>query len=268
MDTRIPRRLTVTGVLPAILLLILPLIALAGCGENPSGEENLTQVAETATAFLNACGNLEGEEAGSLMSRDYVDENQVPDPLTGDDLVAVLGYVKSYRMAPAEDISVEGDRAVIAVTMEISGKGETEESLILKVEDGEWKVNAFTAMEWSSRQAPGGAELTEVEQALQDFLIACIDGDTQYIFEHLSQDYLDKHHLEEPWTAADFSGVFGTARSYDFDPNEIELEDDSAEVDVTVEFGSRGNLESETSCVFLVRKQGEWRIDAFPFFIY
>ncbi len=71
-----------------------------------------------------------------------------------------------------------------------------------------------------------------------------------------------------PWNSAEFSGIFGTARSFDFDAEEIEIVDDRVDTDVTVEFGTRGNLQSETTRVGLVLEGGDWLIDTFPFFIY
>jgi hypothetical protein len=202
------------------------------------------------------------------MSPDYLESNQVPDPITRQDLVAALGNVNSYRLVPESGVRLEGDRAVVSVTMDIQGKGEREETLVLLRLDGAWMVGGFTAMDWSSKPLLPADEQVEVEKALRDFLTACIDQKTDYIFKHLSQDYLDKHRLTKPWTASEFSSIFGTARSYDFDVEQIAIDDGKAAVDVTIEFGTRGNLESETSQVRLVKKSGQWLIDAFPFFIY
>lgn len=251
-----------------VLLVVLAAITAYGCGGEPPQEDQLTRVTEAATAFLDACGNLQVEGMRSYFTQDYLQANQVPDPITQDDLTAALGYLNSYRLVPDRDIAVEGERAVVSVTMDISGKGEMEETMVLVEEDGQWKVENFTAMDWSTRPAAQEGERVEVEEALNEFLIACIDHDTAYIFEHLSEEYKDKHRLDEPWTTAEFSGIFGTARSYDFDPEDMEVENGAAEVDVTIEFGTRGNLESETSRVRLVQEGGGWVVDAFPFFIY
>jgi hypothetical protein len=252
---------------PACLLLLAAFL-FAGCGGGPTPQEKTSEVVETATAFLNACGDRQVEEVRSYLSQDYLESNQVPDPITGDDLVAALGYVNSYRMVPEEDISVEGDRAVVSVTLDIQGKGEREETLILRRQDGGWKVDGFTAVDWTSEPVPQGDERVRVEQALRDFVTACIDQRTDYIFEHLGKAYREKYRLEKPWTSAEFSGIFGTARSYDFNPAEIDLKDGAAEVDLTIEFGTRGNLESETARARLVRDGRDWLVDIFPFFIY
>jgi hypothetical protein len=252
----------------AVLAFMLIISLLAGCGGDSTPQDGVDAATDTAIAFLNALGDQDVAVLRSLMTQEYLDTNGVPDPITSEQLVAALGYVSSYRFIPEEDIAVEADRAVVTVDIEVAGKDVREETLVLSLEDGEWKVDAFTAMDWSQKPVVQDTEQVQVEQALRDFLIACVDGDTAYIFEHLSPDYKERHHLEEPWTAAEFSGVFGMARSFDFEPEEIDIEDDIAEVDVTVEFGSRGNLESETSRVALVREGRDWLVDVFPFFIY
>ncbi|WP_458012149.1 hypothetical protein [Candidatus Solincola sp.] len=265
----------VTGlaaVLAATLVVVLAVLTLSGCGKGrESREEKLSRVTEAATAFLNALGDQRVEVLREMMTAEYLEGNRVPDPVTSKDLVAALGYLASYRFSPDRDVILADDRATVTVVLEITGKGEKEETLALKLEGDAWKVDAFTALDWSRRPPPVDGEegeRAEVEQALRDFLIACLDGRTEYIFEHLSRAYKEKHRLEKPWTAAEFSGIFGTARSYDFDPRDIQLRENAAEVDVTIEFGTRSNLESETSRVRLVKEKGEWLIDSFPFFIY
>ena len=247
---------------------LLAIVSFSGCGDGAPPEDEPDAATAAATAFLNALGNQDAEAVRGLMSQEYLDANNVPEPLTRAELVAVMGNLNSYRFIPDEDVTIEGERAAITVDLDITGKGEMEETLILSWENGEWKVADFTAMDWSQQPVVEDEENVEVEQALRNFLIACIDGRTDYIFENLSTDYKEKHRLEEPWTSAEFSGIFGTARSYDFDANEIDMEDDYALADVTVEFGTRGNLESETARVGLVKEGSAWLIDVFPFFIY
>gem|GEM_PF-1081162 len=260
------------GVLATVIMIVACSFAPCGCGkEKESREERLSRITEAATAFLNALGDQQVESLREMMTEEYLEGNQVPNPITRNDLVAALGYLASYRFSPDNDVTLADDRATVTVVLEITGRGEREETLALKLEGGEWKVDAFTALDWSRKPTGSGGEKeerAEVEQALRDFLIACLDGKTDYIFQHLSPAYREKHRLEKPWTAAEFSGVFGTARSYDFNPGEIELDEGSAQVDVTIEFGTRGNLESETSRVRLVKEKGSWLIDTFPFFIY
>lgn len=262
----------IVAILITILAVMMTCLLPQGCGEDKENrEEKLSRVTEAATAFLNALGDQEVEGLRGMMTEEYLEGSGVPNPITTDELLAALGYLVSYRFSPDQDVTLTNDRATVTVWMEISGRQESEETLVLKLEDGDWKVDAFTALDWSKRPRPSEKEeevRVQVEQALRDFLIACLDGRTDYIFEHLSPEYREKHRLEKPWTAAEFSGVFGTARSYDFDPREIDLEEDRAQVDVTIEFGTRGNLESETSRVRLVKKGESWLIDAFPFFIY
>lgn len=259
-------------ILGAMLPVMLAILLLQGCGEGKENQvERFSRVTEVATAFLNALGDRQVKDLRGMMTEEYLEGSGVPDPITADDLLAALGYLVSYRFSPDRDVTLTNDRATITVWVKISGREESEETLALKLVGGDWKVDAFTALDWSKRPRPSDEEeevRVQVEQALRDFLIACLDGRTDYIFEHLSPEYRERHRLEKPWTAAEFSGVFGTARSYDFDPREIDLEEDRAQVDVTIEFGTRGNLESETSRVRLVKKGENWLIDAFPFFIY
>ncbi|MGQ9476726.1 MAG: hypothetical protein ACUVRX_11840 [Actinomycetota bacterium] len=255
-----------------MLPVMLAILLLQGCGEGKENHDGgFSRVTEVATAFLNALGDRQVESLRGMMTEEYLEGSGVPDPITADDLLAALGYLVSYRFSPDRDVNLTNDRATVTVWVKISGREESEETLALRLVGGDWKVDAFTALDWSKRPRPSHEEeevRVQVEQALRDFLIACLDGRTDYIFEHLSPEYRKKHRLEKPWTAAEFTGVFGTARSYDFDPREIDLEGERAQVDVTIEFGTRGNLESETSRVRLVKKGGNWLIDAFPFFIY
>ncbi|NPV60214.1 MAG: hypothetical protein HPY75_11220 [Actinobacteria bacterium] len=250
------------------MLLALTLPSLSGCGGEEQEASQSEAASKAAIAFLDALGNQDVGNLRSMFTRGYLEENDVPDPIGVDHLTAALGYVLSYRFSPDQDLVLEGDRSVVHMELEVTGRGTREETLVLSREDGEWKVSSFTALDWSKKPAGKPEARTEVEQALRDFLIACVDGRTDYIFEHLSDDYRQKHRLEKPWTSTEFSGVFGTARSYDFDPGEIKVENDAAEVDVTIEFGTRGNLESETSRVRLVKKGKTWLVDVFPFFIY
>ncbi len=260
----------VTAALAVSLLCITLLAAFlcGGCGGGQTQTENVSAVVDTATSFLDACGNLETGEVRSFLSPQYLESNQVPDPMTREELVAALGNINSYRLVPDADISVEGDRAVVAITMDIQGKGEGGETIVLHRQNGEWLVDGFTAMDWTSKPLTPGSEQVKVEEALRDFVTACIDLDTNYIFKNLSDAYLKKYRLEKPWTSAEFSGIFGAARSYNFNAEKIVIDDNTAEVDVTIEFGSRGNLESETAQVRLVKEGSKWLVDAFPFFIY
>ncbi len=257
---------TIAACVALALLLALP--STAGCGEGAAPGDGPAAATGAATAFLDALGNRDLEALRSRMSAAYLESNGVPDPITRERLDAAIGSVSSYRFVPEEDVTTEEDRAVITVDLEIAGKGLREETLIMSLEDGEWKVDAFTAMDWSKQPVVVDRERVEAEESLRDFLVACIDGDTRYIFENLTPDYKEKHRLERPWSAAEFSGVFGTARSFDFDADAMDIEDGAAEADVTVEFGSRGNLEPETSRVVLVREGSTWLVDVFPFFIY
>ncbi|OFW55387.1 MAG: hypothetical protein A2Y75_09705 [Candidatus Solincola sediminis] len=243
-------------------------ILLAGCGGDASDQPGSQAIIESARGFLDACGESELDEVRSFFTQDYLEANGVPDPINKEDLLAAMGTLASYQFDPVTDVSVQGSRAIVTVSLDIADKGEKTETMILKPENGTWKIESFTAMDWSSKPPvtqPSGD--VEAEEAIRDFVIACIDGETGYIFTHLSSDYKKKHHLEKAWTTAEFSGIFGTARSYNFNPQEIDLSGNRAGVDVSIEFGTRGNLESETARVEVVR-EGKWLIDIFPFFIY
>jgi hypothetical protein len=264
-------RKTILAATSAVFLSCIILIApflFSGCGGGITQAESISAVQNRTTSFLDACGNLETDDVRSFLSTQYLESNQVPDPITREELVAALGNVNSYRLVPNSDISVEGDQAVVSVTMDIQGKGEGGQTIVLSRQDGEWMVDGFTAMDWTSKPFIPASEQVEVEQALRDFITACIDKDTSYIFKHLSDAYLKKHKLEKAWTSTEFSGIFGTARSYDFDAENIVINNGTAKTDVTIEFGSRGNLEPETAQVVLVKSGSKWLVDGFPFFIY
>jgi hypothetical protein len=247
-----------------MVLMIGPL-AVAGCGSSATQDPSQA-VVDSASGFLDACGNREFDNIRSSFTQGYIETNQVPDPIGEKDLLAAMGDLSSYRLDP-NDVSLQGDMAIVTVTVEIVGKGKKSETIILRPEAGAWKVDSFTAMDWTSKPASTASGDVEVEQALRDFVIACIDGKTDYIFDNLSAEYKKNYHLGQPWTSAQFSGIFGTARSYNFNPADIVVEAGVASVDVTIEFGTRGNLQSETSRVELV-KEGKWVINDFPFFIY
>ncbi len=261
------RSLQTIAVLACIALLTGGL-SLGGCGNAGDVQLGSQAVVESATGFLDACGNLELDKVRSFFTQDYLDKNQVPDPITPDEFDAAMGTLTSYRLDPDSDVSLQGARAIVTPALNVSGKGEKTETLILGLEGGTWKGQSFTAMDWSAKPEttqPSGD--VEVEQSIRDFVIACIDGKTEYVFAHLSSEYKNNYHLEKAWTSAEFSGIFGTARSYNFNPQDIDVNGNRAGVDVTIEFGTKGNLESQTSRVEVVR-EGKWLIDNFPFFIY
>jgi hypothetical protein len=255
----------IVGFVSACLMAAALLIT--GCGSSPAIQPNRQAVVDAASGFLNAVGDLDLGSARSFFSQDYLEANQVPDPLTQDDLFAVMGSLSSYKLDPASDVSLQGNKAIVTVALDIANKGEKTETLIMIPEAGAWKVASFTAMDWNIKPQVQATGDVEVEKALRDFVVACIDAQTGYVFANLSSEYKKQHHLQQAWTTAEFSGIFGTARSYNFNPQEIAVEGDRAGVDVTIEFGSRGNLQTETSRVELV-KEGRWRIDVFSFFIY
>ena len=267
-ESLIFKRSVLTIAVLACIALLTSGLSLSGCGNAGGVQLGSQAVVESATGFLDACGNLELDKVRSFFTQNYLDENQVPDPITPDEFDAAMGTLTSYRLDPDSDVSLQGAQAIVTAGLNINGKGERMETLILKLEGGTWKGESFTAMDWSikPKTTPPSGDV-EVEQSIRDFVTACIDGKTEYVFTHLSSEYKEKHHLEKAWTSAEFSGIFGTARSYSFNPQDIDVSGNRAGVDVTIEFGTKGNLESQTSRVEVVR-EGKRLIDSFPFFIY
>jgi hypothetical protein len=233
-------------------------------------EQALRQgAAETIRRFLDACGERRPEEVRDLFSRSYLEDNLVPDPLGEDELEAALGKLEHYRFDPAE-LRVEGSRAVAPVYLGLQGEeGEREEFVSLEWDRSRWLVTSFTAMDW--RRKPPSPEkaiaLAEAQSALRAFLADCLDHRTDKVFTALSSSFRERYRLGRPWTREEFSGILGTARSYRFDPERMAYVDGTVEVDVTIEFGSPGNLEEQTSRVRLVQEQGTWKVDSFPFFL-
>jgi hypothetical protein len=247
--------------------LVMSALLIASCSNYSALQPDPQTVIDAVSGFLDACGNLQLDTVRSFFSQDYLSTNEVPDPITEGDLFAAMGDLSSYRLDPASDVSLQGDQAIATPALDIAGKGEKTETLIMKLEEGAWKVDSFTAMDWSSKPHVEPTGDAQAEQALSDFVVSCIDGKTDTVFANLSSGYKKKYHLDKAWTSAEFSGIFGTARSYDFDPQGISVEDGRAAVNVTIEFGTRGNLQPETARVELVKEGGNWLIDIFPFFI-
>ncbi len=263
--------------LSVLLCCCLLAAALAGCGGKSSYEEKREQVEAAAAQFLDACGNQDAAAIPALLSPGYREANGLGDTLSAAALQQATESFVAYSFDPVNDIVVEDGRALVTVFIDYGTFGSREETLVLVREGDAWLVDSFTAMDWDQPPPPPAEESVvetdvpeeDVEKALRDFLEACLDGDTDYIFKHLSDAYKEEYRLTKAWTASEFAGIFGTARGYDFEPEEIEMiGGDRAQVDVTIDFGSRGNLESETSLVSLVLDSRTWKVDVFPFFIY
>ncbi len=257
-----------TGLCIALVLLV------GSCGKNiDMGSQKKVEVENAAITFLDACGNQEIDVIVSMLTDRYKAENGIGESITREDLRNALGTFQGYRFQPDSDLVIEDGRALIAIMVDYGNYGRKEETLVLTKEDI-WRVDSFTALRWRSvttKQADKGNEekIEEVSTALKRFLDACINGDTKYIFDHLTKAYKEEHRLTKPWTSAEFAGIFGEARSYKVDSSRIELESEKkASVDVTIYFGSRGNLQEETSRVSLVFEGSLWKISVFPFFIY
>ncbi len=251
------------------LLLTGGLVAglLAGCAGGAGSP------VDAAKSFVDACNNRDAAAVLSLLSGAYRQDQGVPDSLTGAQLEQALKPYTRLTLDASQDSVPGGDRAVIILGADTGeNTASTGQTLILARAEGAWKVDGCTALNWAAVTRSGGgssADRTAVEQQLKYFLNACIDGNTSYVYTNLSAGFLADHDLTKPWTAAEFSGIFGTARSYNFSPQTIAFASaDEASVNVTVEFGTRGNLQSESADVTLVREKGAWKVDTFPFFIF
>ncbi len=256
-------------VLIAMLFLGLPAVAtgLAGCGTSPGP-------GETAQRFVDVCNNRDAASLLAMLSASYREQQSVPESLTSAQLEQALKPYTRLTMDTGQNASLESDRAVMILSADTGENTSTSgQTLVLTKTEGTWKVDGCTALNWASvvSRNEGGtsADRAAVETQLKNFLNACIDGNTNYLFNNLSAEFLADHSLTKPWTSAQFSGIFGTARSYDFSPQAIEFPGaDKAQAKVSVEFGTRGNLQSESADVTLVREKGTWKVDAFPFFIF
>ncbi|MEJ5186174.1 MAG: hypothetical protein WHT46_03730 [Candidatus Geothermincolales bacterium] len=258
------------GLLLAMTVFLLLPMTFSSCGSGEMWEKARSEAAVvTARDFLDACGEGRAEEARGFLSPAYLEENQVPDPLGEEDLEAAMGRISSYRLKP-EELQVKGNTAMIPVYLQLEGEeGEREEFISLEWDGLRWTVTSFTAMDW--RRKPLSPEkaiaLAEARSTLQGFLADCIDHRTDRVFASLSSSFRERYRVTRPWTREEFSGIFGKARSYRFDPGKMTYADGSVEVDVTIEFGSPGNLEEQTSRVRMVWEEGRWKVDSFPFFL-
>lgn len=263
------KRWKMTGIgLSMAAMLVLALVAgMAGCGGSAASP------AEVAQRFVDACNNLDPASLLAVLASAYKQDQGVPDSLTSDQLAKALKPYTRLTMDASQTVSIQGDRAVLILSAD-SGENTASsgQTLVLAKSEGAWWVDGCTALNWASVAQTGGgssADRAAIETQLKSFLNACIDSNTNYVFNNLSAGFLADHNLTKPWTASEFSGIFGTARSYNFSPAAISFATaDEAKVSVTVEFGSRGNLESESADVVLVREKGIWKVDSFPFFIF
>ncbi len=252
-----------------ILVVCLPLAAvgIAGCGSSALSP------GETAQLLVDACNNRDAASLLALLALSYKEGQGVPDSLTSAQIEKALKPYTRLSMDTSQSASLESDRAVIILSADTGeNTASSGQTLVLTKTEGAWKVDGCTALNWSSvAQSTGGSsdDRAAVELQLKYFLNACIDSNTTYIFNNLGAGFISDHGLTKPWTAAEFSGIFGTARSYDFSPEAITFPNaNKARVNVSVEFGTRGNLQSESADVALVREKGTWKVDNFPFFIF
>ncbi len=244
--------------------------AVAGCGGKRNDPEVVRRgLGETAVRFLDACLDLDTEAVLGMLSSSYREENGVPETLTREDLLAVQGTFVGYSFEPEGDIVLqESGRHLVMAELDYAVLGKRLETLVL-VDEGGWRVDGFTAFDWRALQDKGDPPRAQAEKQLRLFLDACMRSDTDYIFRNLSDAYKREYRLTAPWSASDFSGIFGSARGYEIEPEGVRMvRDDQVEADVTIIFGSHGNLTKQTSRVIMLRQGGSWKVDAFPFFLY
>ncbi len=261
------RNKTRYALLAALMLSFAVLVAgLAGCGTS-------TSPADTARRFVDAVNNRDAAALLALLTPAYKQDQGVPDSLTGAQIEKALKPNTRLTLDTSQAASLEGDRAVIILSADAGdGTASSGQTLVLTKTEGAWRVDGCTALTWPPVTPDvnvTNADRAAVETQLKYFLNACIDSNTTYIFSNLSARFLADHNLTKAWNAAEFAGIFGTARSYNFSPASITFSTtDEAKVNVTIEFGTRGNLESESGDVILVREKGTWKVDSFPFFIF
>ncbi len=259
-------KMTPIVLIAAVTLGLVLVAGIAGCG-------NSTSPAETAQRFVDAVNNRDAAGLLALLSPAYKQDQGVPDSLTGTQIEKALKPNTRLVLDADQAASLEGERAVVILSADAGdGSASSGQTLVLTKTEGTWKVDGCTALTWpavSQDVNVSNADRASVETQLKSFLNACIDSNTSYIFSNLSAGFLSDHNLTKAWNAAEFAGIFGTARSYNFSPGAITFSTaDEAKVNVTIEFGTRGNLESESGDVILVREKGTWKVDSFPFFIF
>ncbi|MHB8781179.1 MAG: hypothetical protein ACYC55_07320 [Candidatus Geothermincolia bacterium] len=246
----------------ALLLALALLAAAAGCGR-----EDGETTEDVAARFLDACNSGDAATVLALLSPGYRADSGIPETLTGEQLGAALDGRTGFALTPDQQPQPYQGKFIAIVSAQ-DGQAET---LVLEPAESGWLVANFTAFDWTAigsdlpDEAARGAAVTR----LRDFLNACLDANTRYIFEALSAAFKDEHELEELWTASQFSGIFGAARSFEFDQALLTFDSETrGTIPVSIEFGSRGNLETESGDVVLVFENGLWRVDHFPFFIF
>jgi len=265
------RKRSAAAVVRLALVALLCLLAAAGCGgaSGPTPEEVKLSLEEAAVRFLDACMKPDPQAVLEMLTSGYKEDNAVPESLTREELLRVEGTFVGYSFDPSEDILLQDSgRHLVTAELDYAVWGKRVETLVL-VDEGGWRIDGFTAFNWEALGEGGELPGAEAEKKLRAFLDACLDGNTDYVFKNLTEDYKREYRLERPWTAAEFSGIFGKARGYQLDPAGVRItKEGEAEADVTITFGSHGNLEDQTSRVVLLRQGGTWKVDAFPFFIY
>ena len=265
------KRATTGVVMLCTLIAAAHLMVAGGCGERtgPTPEELRSSLAAATVRFLDACMEPDPETVLDMLTPAYREENSVPPTLTREELLAVEGTFVGYSFDPTSDILLqESGRHLVMAELDYALLGKRRETVVL-VEEGGWRVDGFTAFDWSALGSGEDSRRAQAEKQLRLFLDACLRSDTDYIFRNLTDAYKREYRLAAPWTAAEFSGIFGSARGYEIEPGGVRLaREDQAEADVTIVFGSHGNLEKQTSRVIMLRQGGTWKVDAFPFFVY
>lgn len=117
--------------LACVLLILVPTLALAGCGGSGGGSAQSAE--QAAKDFFTAYQNKDAATTWKLLSADSAKDVKEEDWKTflegSDDVKFKVGKV-----------TVNGDKATASVTATLEGESSTENVPLVK-EDGVWKIN-------------------------------------------------------------------------------------------------------------------------------
>jgi hypothetical protein len=124
----------------ALLRLLLPILALGGCG----GGDDEEQIHATVGDFVSAANDRDADTfCGEIVTQEFLEKTT---GATGDDaqdecrrqLKAIKGLrVKLVRIGKSE---IDGDRATVRVVLRAQGVT-APETLRLEKQDGDWKLS-------------------------------------------------------------------------------------------------------------------------------